>query len=259
MSIRLAKQLVYGAFYVVIWVLVIWGGYALLVHPAPPPIQPVSVTAQPISVLGVNVFASTPGNETFLAKVANINTNLAAQYFSFSFDLRDASGKIVESLPGASFLYGGEVKYVALVNQPVVNNAINNSVVNAWTLTISPATTEWVASSSFGAAPIFAIQNVATQINTSSILNSGSTSTAQNIAMPGIALVTGTLADNDAATFNSIFIVAIFKDANGNPVGASQTEIDSIAPNQTENFSVSYPAVAGIDPAATEVEAYAER
>lgn len=255
MSLRLAKQIIYGAFYIVLWVVVIWIGYALFFRPAPPPQASPALAAQPISVLSVNSFASTPTSETFLAKIANTNANLGAQYFSFSFDLRNASGMVIASFPGASFLYGGEVKYVALVNQPMVSGANDASdtlvsLVNAWTLTIPTSTTEWVASSSFGPAPAFAIQNVSTQIGTSTTAGAGSS---------GLALVTGTLADNDTATFNNVFIIAVFKDANGNPIGASQTELDSIAPNQTENFSVSYPAVAGIDPAATEVEAYAER
>jgi len=253
MSIRLAKQLIYGTFYVVLWVLVIWGGYRLFFyHPAPLPTPSPSSLAQPISVLGVNTFASTPGDETFLAKIANPNANLAAQYFTFSFDLRDASGTVIESFPGASFLYGSEVKYVALVNQPVANGAASGDASAVWTLEIPTSTTQWVATSSFGPAPDFAIQNISTTVGSSTSAGGGTGGT-------GLAIATGQLANNDTATFNNIFIVAIFKDANGNPIGVSQTELDSIAPDQTENFSVSYPAIAGINPAATEVEAYAER
>ena len=52
-------------------------------------------------------------------------------------------------------------------------------------------------------------------------------------------------------------MVAVFYDASGNPVGASQTKLDAIAPNQTESFSVTYPAAQTIDPALTKAYAYA--
>lgn len=258
MSTRFAKQFIYGTFYVVVWVLVIWVGYGLFVKSAPscfdgkqdqgelgvdcggPCAMTCTAGLQPVSVLSTNIFQSTPGHETFLAKIAGVNPGLAAQYFTFSFDLRDASGTVLESFPGSSFLYPSEVKYLTLVNQPVTASVTANPTAT-WTLTIPSADTQWVSGSSFGAIPILTVQNVSTQIGSST------------------AIASGQLMNGDTATFNSIFIVAVFKDANGNPIGASQTEIDSIAPNQTKNFSVSYPAIAGINPAATEVQAYAER
>ncbi len=250
MSIRLAKQIIYGAFYVLVWALVVWVGYAIFFHPAPPAVP--AAVAQPISVLSVNEFISSPGHATFLAKIANLNSGLAAQYFSFSFNLLDGSGTVAQSFPGGSFLYPNEVKYIALVNQPVGSglaaNTTSAGAATILTLTIPTSTTEWVASSSLGVPPALTILNLSTTISSSSAGGA-----------PGVALATGDLENNDTATFTHIFIIAVFKDANGNPVGASQTEIDSIAPNQTENFSVSYPAISGINPAATEVQAYVQR
>lgn len=243
MSIRFAKQIIYGAFYVLVWALVVWIGYGIFFHPAPPVPPQAAASAQPISVLSVNEFISSPGHATFIAKIANLNSALAAQYFSFSFGLLDGSGTVLQSFPGASFLYPNEVKYVALVNQAVGGGSLGNttSAGAIATITIPTSTTEWVASSSFGLPPNFSKPNYSTSIGSST------------------ATVTGQLTNNDTATFSHIFIIAIFNDANGNPVGASQTEIDSIAPNQTEVFSVSYPAVPGINPAATEMQAYVER
>lgn len=254
MSIRFAKQLIYGAFYVVFWVLVIGVGYVLFFRPAPSAPPAPALTAQPIAVLGMNVFATSPGHDTFLAKVENTNADLAAQYFQFSFDLTNASGTVVQSLPGASFLYGSEVKYITLVNEAIVSSSADGSAPAAnWILTLPTSSVAWVASSSFGRAPAFVVQNVSTAISSSSAGNASGT------LQVGTALASGQLVNNDTATFTNIFIVAVFKDANGNPVAASQTELDSIAPGQTENFSVSYPAVPGLDPALTEVDAYAAR
>jgi len=248
MSIRLAKMLIYGAFYIIFWILIIWSGYKLFFRPAPVVVLSPEASAQPISVLGVNVFATSPGHDTFLAKIANTNADVAAQYFPFSFELTDASGTVLQSFPGASFLYGGEVKYVELVNE-ALSGAMSTDTISAtgWTLDIPTSTVQWIASSSFGPAPKLAVQNLSTVIASSSV------------SAGGIALATGNLVDGDTAAFTHVFIVAIFKDASGNPIGASQTELDSIAPDQVKNFSVGYPAVAGLNLAATEVAAYASR
>lgn len=261
MSTRFAKQIIYGAFYLVVLVLVVWGGHALFFRSAPATPAAPALVAAPIQVLGaVQVFSANPGYDTFLAKIANPNGDLAAQYVPFSFVLPGASGTLQASFSGATFLYPNQVKYVALVNQAVSDGpgamgAVGGGasgvaaidVATGWILDIPTSTVQWIASSSFGAPPALAVQNVATTIGSSTL--SG----------PALALATGELANNDTATFTNVFILAIFKDANGNPIGASQTEVDSIAPNTTQHFSISYPAVGGIDPTQTEVQAYAER
>jgi hypothetical protein len=239
MSTRTAKQLIYGTLYVVIWVAVIWLGYKIFVHPAPPP-APVAVN-QPIQILSVQAFTAAPGQDTFLAKIANTNSSTAAWSFDYSFNTYDASGTLIASYPGESFAYPNEVKYLVLVNQAVANS------VATFDLTVPTTTTNWIASSSYGTLPQLAVQSVSTQIGAAA---SGTTESA---------IASGELLNNDTATFHNVFIVAIFKDVNGNPIGASQTEVASIAPGQAVPFSVIYPAVTGINPAATEVDAYAYR
>ncbi len=155
--------------------------------------------------------------------------------FDYSFNTYDASGTLIASYPGESFAYPNEVKYLVLVNQAVASS------VATFDLTVPTTTTSWIASSSYGALPQLAVESVSTQIGSSTIVAGGE------------------LLNNDTATFNNVFIIAIFKDASGNPIGASQTEVGSIAPGQAVPFSVIYPAVAAINPAATEVDAYAYR
>jgi hypothetical protein len=260
MSTRFAKQLVYGAFYVVLWVLVIWAARAIFFRSAPAVPVAATAAAQPIAVISVRQFAPSPGYVTFLAKIENPNTALAAQYFPFTFD---------QSFAGASFLYPSEVKYIALINQPIpagdvvgtgaepavtagaisstTSSTLATILLSIPTLDIPTSTTMWVPTSTFGTLPMLVVQNVITNVS------------APSRGKTGIALTTGELMNNDTAGFNNIFIIAVYKDANGNPIGASQTELDSIAPDQTENFVVSYPAIPGINPALTEVQAYAQR
>lgn len=259
MSIRFAKKVVYAAFYIIIVVLIGWGVFGLFFHPTVSCFDHVqdqgelgvdcggpcsticTAGAQPLTVLSVNAFASTVGHDTFLAQVANPNANLAAQNFDYAFNLYDASGTLLQSIPGQSFLYGsqsgGAVKYLLLVNQPVP------ILVASIQLSVPTSTIAWVSSSSLGTAPQLISGNVSTQVGSSTVVTSGQ------------------IIDNDTATFNHILIIAVFKNAQGNPIGASQTEIDQIAPGQSENFSVSYPATtaADINPAATQIEVDALR
>lgn len=233
MSTRTAKQLIYGTLYAIIWVAVILGVYWIFSRPATPS-APAPMT-QPIQILSVQAFTAAPGYDTFLAKIANANSSTAAWSFAYAFNTYNASGTLIESYPGESFAYPNEVKYLVLVNQAVASS------VATFDLAIPTTTTSWVASSSYGAFPQLAVEGVSTQIASSS------------------AIASGELLNNDTATFNNVFIIAIFKDANDNPIGASQTEVASIAPDQAVPFSVIYPVIAGINPAATEVDAYAYR
>jgi len=88
MSTRLAKQIVYGALYVILWVLVIWGGYKVFARPVAPPA--LTAPPQPVSIITTTVFATSANQATLLAKIANPNADLAAQEVDYAFNLRDA-------------------------------------------------------------------------------------------------------------------------------------------------------------------------
>lgn len=192
-----------------------------------------TASAQEISVLGVNVFTSSPGHATFLAEVANTNAGFAAHSFGYTFNLYDVSGTLVGSHSGQSFLYASEIKYLLLPNI-LVSDPVDHA-----TLTVESE--QWVGGSALGAAPQFAFQNVSTNITSSSIS------------------VNGRIQNLDNAPFMHVLIIAVVKDAKGNPAGASETELDNLSPNQAQNFSVIYPRIENVNPAATQVEAYAAR
>lgn len=193
------------------------------------------VTIQPITALdGVTTFTTSPGHVTFLARVTNANTDFTARSFGYQFDLSDASGTVVQSIPGQSFIYAGEVKYLIAPNEDVTSS------VNSVTLTVQNPI--WAKSSDTGTAPQFVFRNVQTGAISASTMG-----------------VNGTLTDNDVSAFGKVTIIALFKDASGAPVGASQTELDNVVANGTYDFSVTYPANPNIDPGATEIVAYGLR
>ena len=67
----------------------------------------------------------------------------------------------------------------------------------------------------------------------------------------------GTLTNQQSATILHVVVDAIFKDARGTPIGASETQLDNVPGNGSAPFSISYPADPAIDLSQTEVEAYA--
>ena len=185
----------------------------------------------------VSVFIPNPGYYTFLAQIENHNTGFAAGYFDYSFDLYDASGTLLQSFPDHSFVYAGEVKYLLLANV-AETTTVDHAVLAA-------KNPDWVTASAMGLAPRFGNPLPVT----------GSEMSSSTIT------VMGRLTNGEVASFSHVLIVAIFYSVAGEPVGASQTVIDTIAPNQTVDFSVMYPATPGvtIEPALTKMFAYALR
>ena len=237
MSPRRAKQLIYGTLYGLIGLAFFAGIYYMFVKPAltPPPCTGSSCgseAAKPLATSTIWTFTAGSGSATYLARITNMNGDFGASAFSYRFDFYNASGTVTESIPGVSYIYPNQIKYVLAPNRAPAGDLYPS-------LDISSA--QWTSSSSMGGIPQFAFSNVQAQ--------KGGTTVS----------VGGQITNNDVATFDKVLIIAIFKDAGGNPIGASQTEIDNFAPNTTENFSVIYPAIPGVNPANNELEAYALR
>jgi len=251
---RTAKQIVYGFLYLCVLFGIVALIYFLFLKPAPTcfdnvqnqgeegidcggPCAKICTPAdiQPIAVIGdVMAFATSPNHVTFLARVTNANSDFAARSFDYRFDLSDAMGDVIQSFSGQSFIYAGEVKYILLPNEEVTS-----SVSGVAFTAMNP---EWAKSSDFGPAPQFVFQNI-----------------AAGAASPSAIGISGTVTNEDASAFDKVAIVAVFKNAAGVPVGASQTELDNVAANETYDFRVTYPATRNVDFAATEVAAYGMR
>ena len=236
---RRAKQIIYGAFYLIILFGLFTLFYWKFLKPAPPApctgCLPSDI--QPIAAVGpVRVFVPALGHAALLAQIANVNSNAAAASFDYTITVYNASGTVLVTAPGTAFAYPDETKYIVLPNEAVSEMPDHAE--------ITVANVRWVASSTSGPAPQFTIKNVATAPI------SGSSSTLS---------VQGDITDDDNAAFSHILVIAVFKDQYGSTAGVSQTILDAINPQQTEHFSVSYPAEPDFDLSATEVHAYAWR
>jgi len=250
----MAKQIIYGAIYCGVFFVIVAVIYFLYVKPTPSCFDNIQnqgeegvdcggpcakictpTNIQPISAVGnIMTFTTNPHRVTFLARVVDANSDFAARSFDYRFDLYDASGSVIQSFSGQSFIYANEVKYLVLPNEDVTSSVSS--------VTFAAMDPEWAKSSDLGVPPQFVFQNVGTGMVSSGTIG-----------------VSGTITNEDASAFDNVTVTAVFKDGAGTPVGASQTELDNVAANGTYNFSVIYPATQNIDLTATEIEAYALR
>ena len=246
MSTRRAKQLIYGALYILIVLLVCSGIYFLIVHPFVVASTPVACTPStcaptstaPIVAGPVLTFVTSPGHYTFLAQATDQSADYGSPEFDYAIDLDDASGTVLQSIPAQSFIYPSQTKYLAVVNQAVAQPFDHAA--------LAVASASWLASSTIGAIPAvapgqFALQNLQTNV--------GSTTVA----------VGGQLVNTSVVTFEQAIILVIFNDPNGNPIGVSQTELSNVAAGATNTFSVLYPAEPNINPALNQPLVYALR
>lgn len=242
MSTRRAKQLIYGALYVLIILLLVAICYFIFIRPftggqaavncATNICTPTS-TAE-ITTSSVSMFVTGAGHYTFLAQAVDANINFGAQILSYQIDLYDAAGTLIESVPAQSFIYPSQSKYL------VVPNITVPEPVDHATLVVTGAS--WITSSTLGAIPQFVQQNIQATMSSSSVA------------------VSGQLTNPNIGSFEKVIILALFiNDNGGNVIGVSQTELDNIQPQSTNNFSVLYPVEPGIDPANNQIIIYAIR
>lgn len=245
MSTRRAKQLIYGTLYVVL--IILFCGAVYLVFVAPFTSAPVArctpstcapTSTAPLMPGTVTTFITSPGQYTFLAQVTNANANYGAQVFDYSIDLDDASGTVLQSIPAQAFIYPAQTRYVAVLNQ-TVSQPFDHAV-------LSVVDASWIASSTLGAIPgigpgQFALQNI--QYATASTTVS----------------VGGQIVNTSVASYEQVFVMVVFDDPNGTPVGVSQTELMSVAAGSTNSFSVIYPNEPNVNPALNQILVYGIR
>jgi hypothetical protein len=179
------------------------------------------------------------GHDTFLAQLQNADADYGAPLVNYELDFDDASGTVLQSIPGQTFIYPSQDKYILFPNETVP------TVYDHMALVVTGA--EWLASSAMGVADPgsapggFALQNIQASIASTTVS------------------VGGQLVNTGVASYAQVIVMALFKDGGGNVVGVSQTELDNVAAGATNNFSVIYPNEPNINPAVNQILVYAIR
>ena len=253
MSLRRAKQILYAGFYILVWYGIISGVYYLFLKPVPSCFDNIKnqgeagvdcggLCAQvcvpegikPIALLE-NVFSFQPDQShlSLLAHINNPNFDSAARSFKYSFLLYDEQGNLVQKFSGNSFAYAGEVKYILVPNVVLPRASFSRVDFKAEDL-------DWVPKNSLDVAQIV-ISGFTPSVTEKTIL------------------IDGRVINKDKVSFPKVTIVAIFSGRFGEPAAASETEIENLAPNESQPFSVIHPALANIDIAGAKVFVYAKR
>lgn len=247
MSTRRAKQLIYGTFYLLIVLAVGAGIYFVSVLPFITAFTPVACTSgtcaptstAPIAASVVSTFVTSPGHDTFLAQLQNADADFGAPLLNYELDFDDASGTVLQSIPGQTFIYPSQNKYILLPNETIPTTYDHMALV--------VTSAEWLASTTMGTddpgitSGVFALQNIQASVASTTVS------------------VGGQLVNTGVASYAQVIVMALFKDSGGNIVGASQTELDNVIAGAANNFSVIYPAESNINPAVNQIIVYAIR
>lgn len=245
MSTRRAKQLIYGALYILIAAIICGIVYLLFIYPSvsapvvictPNTCAPTSTA--PIAVGPVTTFVTSPGQYTFLAQVTNQDPDYGASVLNYVIDLDNASGSVLQSIPAQSFIYQSQSKYLAVLNQ-TISQPFDHAA-------LAITSVAWLPSSTIGVIPSiapgqFAVQNIQTAIASTTVS------------------VGGQLVNTSVITYGQVIIMTIFNGQDGSPVGVSQTELSNVTAGSTNNFSVLYPNEPNINPALNQIIVYALR
>lgn len=250
---RLGKQLVYGFFFLAL--LAVLGAliYYVFIRPEPGCFNGREDTGEegvdcggvcaaacipegllPLEMLGEpRIFRSSPALVGILVRIQNPNLDAAARNLNYRIDLYDTAGAVIASRSGNSFVYAGEIRYIAdfvsVANQGEVSRA-----------TMTAESRDWLPAARYP-APQISIQERRTEVRDDSVVASGR------------------FLNQDAADFPRAEVIAVFYSNFGLPVGVSRTEVENVKIGESRTFTLFHPFSSSVDPARTEYFVYARR
>ncbi|MDP2696384.1 MAG: hypothetical protein Q8O87_04040 [bacterium] len=253
-SRRTIKQLIYGASYLIILTLIIYGAYSWVILSRPAscfddrqnqaevgvdcggPCVPCGLENVVVLATTTPQLLSVDGNTTgAMVEVRNLNTDFGAEIFDYDLNFYNAGGEELSSISGISFIYPSEVK---LIVEPIVNLPIGQIVKSE--VVISNIT--WATAADF-IKPALQTRDIQTK------------------ASSGGAVVSGLAINNNSYPIPEIRVAAVVADALGNNLGVSKTLLRDVVPGEQRFFSIDIPlgSVSDLDPGATSIYIEAKR
>lgn len=173
------------------------------------------------------------GLASVLTRIQNPNFGVAAKNFSYRIDVYDSSGAVVASQSGSSFIYAGEIKYlanfIALADPARASRAV-----------IVADRFDWLPAGLYS-LPDIAFQEKRTEVRDDAVV------------------ATGRFLNRDVTDFPRVEILAVFKSGFGLPIGVSKTEVENVRIGESRTFSVFLPPLGTVHPDRTEYFVYARR
>ncbi len=248
---RLRKQILYGAFYLLVLALIGFGIYFLFFKPAPSCYDGIknqdevevdcggvcsgvcsTIKIKPLESVG-QILILHPDEEhmSIFAQINNPNLDYAAKSFAYNFSLYDSSDTVVKSFRGSSFIYPGEAKYILVPNFPNVNFS---------RVSFAAENPEWVSSQEQKGAPNLVLVGAGVNVK------------------EGKLVVEGNIVNKDIVIVPHVTVLATFTGDLGQVAGASETEVTDLSPGESRAFSIVHPNIERVDLTATKIFLYAQ-
>ncbi|MFA5084203.1 MAG: FxLYD domain-containing protein [Candidatus Paceibacterota bacterium] len=236
MTPRLVKQLLYGAFYLLIIIVILWLVYVFFLKPAPTCFDKIknqneagidcggpcpSCELAQLKNLSADWALALPAREneiTLLAEIANPNLNFGAKSFSYQFKVIGPFGAVIKTVEGQSFIYAGEVKYLMETSIPVNPRDVKQVV-----LDISVSSIDW---------------QLREEIAKPNLDNPSRQTAVSN----GIVTVKGIIQNKSPLLISQAKIIAVLYDSQGNKIlNASYTTLTDLKGSEQRAFSIGFP------------------
>lgn len=233
---RFLKQFIYGAFFIVFWLAVIYGVWLLVYRPSCTdriknqgeegvdcggPCAPCAVLGQPLRLRAVWFVDSKTGKVDLAAEIKNPNADWGAKEFAYTFLASDANGKLIGRIPGRSFLLPGETRWIV---EPAV--AIVGRIADL-KLEIPPESVVWQKLRPFAQDVGLPTRNVSfRQIRPPEI---------------GFAEVRGEFVNHSSFTLKTVEVVAVLLDKSREAIGVGKTVLNNVLPGKVQQFVISWP------------------
>ena len=175
----------------------------------------------------VRMFHASPRTLEMMARIQNANSDFAAKSFRYRFDVKGSDGTVVDTVYGESFIYAGEVKYLVVVK--------TNVAYTPATADLTIESPDWIGSGEYKRPSLSGVQDQRVE------------TTANTISVSGKAT------NKDVVRVAALRATALFYDDLGIPVGVSETEIGSIGPEETAEFTILHPAIPNASLSRTQV------
>lgn len=180
----------------------------------------------PVSVVGTpRTFNPSPDLVVIVVTLRNPNPRFAAPQVPYTITTYGEQGKSVTD-EGTSYIYAGETKQLIVIRPSV-------GIGRATSAQLTLGSPVWIPASRWE-RPTMRIQDASVVVG----------------ERDGVR-VRGMVANDDAGEVGSVTVQAVFVDGRGEPLGASQTVVGSLAAGETAPFSIAHPPLTGIDTGAT--------
>ncbi len=254
MSHRLRKQFFYGLFFFSFWAILTLGIWFFFFRHVPSCFDKIqnqkeegidcglvcsnvcipSDLSRITQVGDITVFQIDSSHVSVFMKLKNGNDLWAARRFQYTFELFDAAGVLLKTIEKTDTIYGLELKDILIPN---IDLGQPGSVASVKFTVHDP---EWILTNDYK-KPELQPQDQKLVVG------------ADRVS------IEGRLLNRDTIGFSRVTMIGVFFNQSGRMIGASQTVVNYIGPQETQDFSINHPPLGDLNTGRYELYVTAER